>query len=83
MITNFTVTLDDIKKFHTKCGPDVLSQKGKMVRRQPKPVVSNYVKIPEEILQLQKTVLVVPDSMFVNGMEFLVIISRHVKFPKL
>ena len=43
-------------------------------------MVSNYGKTLKEILQLHRTVSVVADIMFFNGMEFLVSISRHVKF---
>ena len=42
--------------------------------------MTNYVKIPQEILQMHKTVSVVVDAMFVNGMGFLVIISSNTKF---
>ena len=43
-------------------------------------MVSNYVNILKEILQLHKTVVVVEDVMFVNGMAFLVSISVYVRF---
>ena len=80
IIPNCPVILDYIKNYNTIFGPDVTSLKGKMSRRKPKPVVSNYVKIPKDILQLHKTVLLAADIMFVNGMALLVSISRHVKF---
>ena len=79
MIPNSPVTLDDIKNSNKIFGPDVPSLKGEMVRQKSKPMVSNYVKIPKEVLQLHKTVLVAAYIMFVNGMEFLIIIYRHVK----
>ena len=51
-----------------------------MVRRQPKPVVSNYINILEDILKQHKKVLVASEIMFSNRMVFLVRISIHVKF---
>ena len=49
IIPNYPVTLEDTKKTDTIFGPDVLSLKGKMVRRKLKPVVSNYVKTHPDI----------------------------------
>ena len=80
MIPKCLVTLDDIKNYNTIFIPDVSSLKGKMMRRQPNLVVSNYTKAQKDILQLHNTVSVVVDIMFVNGMTFLVSISIHVKF---
>ena len=80
MITNCSVTLDEIKNQNTIFGPNVLSLKRKMVRRQPKTLVSNYIKILKEMLKLHNTVLVSEDMVFFNGMGFLVSIPRHLKF---
>ena len=74
------VILDDINNDNTIFGHNFPSLKLKMLRQKPKPVVSNYIKIPKDILQLHNTVLVAAEIMFVNGMELLVSISRHVKF---
>ena len=80
IIPNCPVNPNEIKNANTIFGPDVTSLKGKIVRRQTKPVVSNYIKIPKETLQLHKTVLGAEELIFVNGMDLLVRISRHVKF---
>ena len=80
MIPIRLVTLDYIKNSNTIFGPNIPSIKGKMARQKPKPVVSNYINIPKDILHLKKTVSVLEEIMFVNGMEFLVSTYRHVKF---
>ena len=54
-----------------------------MVRWKPKPIVSNYVNIPEDFLQLYKTVPLAAEIIFVNEMAFLVIYFRHLKFTML
>ena len=82
MMPKCLVSLNDINNSNTIFGPNVLSLKVKMVRRKTKPVISNYVNIPKEILQLHKMVLVAADTMFVNRVTFLVSIPRHVKFTK-
>ena len=83
MIPNCPVTLDDIKNANKSFAPDFHPLKVKMARRQPKNVLSNYIKIPKNILQLQNMVLVAADIMFVNGMEFIARFSRHVKYTTL
>ena len=80
MIPNCLVTIDYIKNYNTIFGLNVPSLKRKMLRRKTKPVVSNYVKIPKEILQLHKTAVVASDVIFVNWMAFLVSISIYVNF---
>ena len=80
IIPNCFVILDDIKNADTTFGPEVPSLKAKILIIIPKPVVSNYAKNLKEILQLHKMVLVKGDIMFVNGIELLVSIYRHVKF---
>ena len=66
MIPNCPIALDDIKNSNTIFGPNVPSLKGKMVRRQPKTVVLNYVKVLKDILQLHKIVSVTSNIMFIN-----------------
>ena len=50
MMPNWPFTLDDINNANTIIGPNFPSLKGKLVRRQTKPRVSNYIKVPKEIL---------------------------------
>ena len=80
MIPNHQSTLDDIKNSDTVFGPAIPSLKGKMVIWKTKPVVSNYINTPKDVLQLHKAVLVVAGIMSVKGMALLFSISRHVKF---
>ena len=80
MIPNCPVNLDDIKNANTIFGPGIYPIIRKMVRRQPNHVVSSYINILKDILQLHKTVPVVSEIMFVNGTEFLVSIFRYVRF---
>ena len=54
--------------------------KVKSVIRQPEAVVSNYVKIPEEILSINLGLEVSEDVMFVKNLAFLVSVSNIIKF---
>ena len=80
MIPKCPVTPDDINNDNTIFGTGVPSLKLKMARQKPKPVVSNCINIPKDTPQLHKTALMEADIMFVNGMAFLVRISRNVRF---
>ena len=80
LIPNCPVTIDYIKNYNTIFGLNVPSLKRKMLRRKTKPVVSNYITIPKEILKLHKMAVVEADIIFVNWMAFLVSISIYVNF---
>jgi hypothetical protein len=80
MITNCPVTSKDVANANTIFGPDLATLKGKTVRITPPPVATDYVQIPNEIMSLNHNVTLAIDIMFVNGLPFLVSISRKIKF---
>ena len=79
MIVNCPVTFSDVKNAKLVFGPDINSLKGKSVRRKPASVVTDYVEIPREILELRKELEVSTDIIFINKFPFLVSISRRLK----
>jgi hypothetical protein len=80
MIRNCPFTPTDITASDKIFGPDFASLKGKTVRNTPAPVLTDYVKIPQEIIELNKDVTLASDVMFVCGLGFLVSASRKLKF---
>ena len=80
IILNYPVALEDIINCHVIFITNVPSLNRKLVRQQPKPMVSNYVNISKEILQLHHTVSIVADLMFVYRVIFLDSISRYIIF---
>ena len=78
-IVNFPVTPQDIKNADKIFGPDVPSMKGKSFRRIPEAVVSNYVKIPKEILSMDTGLEVSVNVMFISKLAFLVSVSKRLK----
>ena len=80
MIVNFPVTFSDVKNAKLIFGPDIISLKGKSVRRKLDSVVTDYVDIPREILKSRKELEVPTDIMFTNKLPFLVSISQWLKF---
>jgi hypothetical protein len=80
MIKNCPITPANIAAANKIFGPDVASLKGKTTRTTPKPVLIDYVKIPKEIIDINKEVTLAADVMFVDGLPFLVSTSRKIKF---
>jgi hypothetical protein len=80
MIRNCPVTPSDVANTNKIFGPDLTTLKGKTVRQTPPPVMTDYVQIPQEIVSLNRNVTLTINIMFVNGLPFMVSISRKIKF---
>ena len=79
-IAECPVTTDDIDVAQAIWGKSVAALKGKTVRKQPAPVVSNQIQIPREFMNLHKKVWLACDLMFINRSAFFVSISRKICF---
>ena len=78
---NFPVTIKDVRRAENVNGPSVQALKGKTIRSKTSPfVVSDYVAVPHEIFEENRTVTLSVDVMFVNRIPFLTSISWHLKF---
>jgi len=64
----------------TLFGPDLVNIRGKTVIIKPDPVVKNYVVIPKDFVLANKHLTLVADVFFVDGIPFLLTLSRRVKF---
>jgi hypothetical protein len=80
MIKKCSVTSTDMDNAHKLFGDDIASLRGKTVRNTPGVVVADYAEIPKEIIDMNKAVTIAADVMFVNGLPFVVTISRKIKF---
>jgi hypothetical protein len=80
MIKNCPVTSKSVSAANKIFGPEIASIKGKTTRRKPEPVVTDYVKVPKAILDLNRDVTLTANVMFVDGIPFLVTNSRKIKF---
>ena len=80
MVRNSPVTLQDIKNCETIYGKDVAALKGKTVRKQPKSVATDIVKVPKEFLKLHNEVEVDMDIFFVNKIPFFISLSKVIYF---
>jgi hypothetical protein len=76
MISNCPVTVNAVQNAHQIFGPDLAGIRGRMVRRPPESVTTDYVQIPRTILERHQLVTLAVDVMFVNGVPFLVSMDR-------
>jgi hypothetical protein len=76
MISNCPVNANAVTNAHQIFGPDLAGVRGRMVRRPPESVTTDYVQIPWIILERHQLVLLAVDVMFVNGVPFLVSVAR-------
>ena len=80
VIKNNPITLEDIKIAKNIFGLDVGSLKGKTTHTKPLPVVSDYVEIPQELIAAHHQVTLCMDTMIINGLAFLTMISRNIQY---
>jgi hypothetical protein len=77
LIRNNQVTTDDVNLATKAYGPDIATIKAKTTRSKPAPVTSNLVEIPDELLKVQKDVILSIDGMTINSLKFLTTISHE------
>lgn len=79
MIKNCPVSPVAIANAYKIFGPDLAGVRGKTTRTATERAEMEYVAIPRDLLNLHKNVVVSADVMFVNGMPFLVTVTRAIK----
>jgi hypothetical protein len=80
MIRDCPITPADVKASNKIFRPDIASLKGKTTRNTPDPVLTDYIKIPRAIIDLNQDVTLAADVMLVDDIPFLICVSRNVKF---
>eukprot|EP00957_Ditylum_brightwellii_P173843 13234833-Ditylum_brightwellii.AAC.1 len=65
------VSLEDVKNVELLFGTDFGSLKGKTTRKAPEPVISNYIDMPRELINLHKDVTIAADMVYINKVTFL------------
>jgi hypothetical protein len=80
LIPNCPIAHGNISNARNIFGPDLASIRGKTVQRTPAPVVADYVAILWQLVDANKAVTLVADVFFVDGIAFLITVSRRIKF---
>jgi hypothetical protein len=83
VIQNCPVTVEVVNISEKIFGPDMSSLKGKLTRRKPKPVRSDLIEIPNEIITKHHDIDLCMDAMYVNECGMLTAIDRTIKFRSL
>jgi hypothetical protein len=66
IIQNCHVTVEVVNIADKIFGPDMSSLKGKSTRRKPKPVGTDFIEIPKELIMKHHNVELCMDTMYVN-----------------
>ena len=80
LIKNNSVTKEDIDLVGKTFGPNVSTIKGKTTRTSAAPFVSNLVEIPDELLETHRDITISMESLTVNSLKFLSIISHDIYY---
>ena len=80
VIQDNPVTKSDLKLMEHLYRPDIPTMKGKATRQHPHQLISNVVSIPHVLCDAQCEVCLYIDIMVINGMHFLTIISKNIKY---
>jgi hypothetical protein len=80
LLANCPVTVQDVNNAHHIYGQDLANIRGKTTRRKPEHVQVDYVQIPRDFVKMHKYVTLAADVMFVNGLPFLITLSRGISF---
>jgi hypothetical protein len=80
LIPNCPIVRANISNTRKIFGPDLASIRGKTVQRMPAPVVADYLAISWQLVDANKAVTLKADVFFVDGIAFLITVSRRIKF---
>ena len=76
---NCPVTVNDVTNARTIFDPDLPGLAGRSTRQKPQRVVPEYMGIPRGLYERHTHVTLTADVMFVNGIAFLVSLSRGIR----
>ena len=81
MIPSCPITKEDIIQAEDILGPNLVSLKGKTVRKSPERVVLNSLdNLPNELLTEHGNVTIAIDIMYINGIPFMMTTSQAIHF---
>ena len=80
MVKGLPITRQDVKLAEERYGPNIYAIKGKTTNRKVDHVVALITSIPKQLLKEYKNIMLCIDVMFVNGIKFLLTVSRHIDF---
>jgi hypothetical protein len=80
LITNCSISTDNIAKTRTIFGPDFASVRGNTAHSwTPEPVVADYVAVARSVIEKNKVAPMTADVFLVDGVAVLLTVSRQIK----
>jgi hypothetical protein len=81
-LQNCSIHPHNIEIAHKIWGPNVAIPKGKTTRSStpPLPVVADFIKVPQAILDLHREVTILADIFLVNQIPFFLTVSHTIRF---
>jgi hypothetical protein len=80
LLPNINITVKDVEHAERIFGKELGSLQGKTVRSRPDAVITDYVEVPPDIMELHNDVTISADIMNVDRMQFLITTSRNIQF---
>jgi hypothetical protein len=80
LINNCPFSSSNVSNARAIFGPDLMSVRGKTVRKKPAPVVTDYVAVPRMLVEANKVITLAADMFFVDGTAFLLTVGWCLKF---
>ena len=80
MIRNCDITSSDVSNARNMFGPHLEGVRGKTTRSKPDRVVEEYVAVPRDFITRNKMITIAADVFFVDGIAFLLTVSRKIEF---
>jgi hypothetical protein len=78
LLPNVNITIKDVEYVERLFGKELGSIQGKAVRIRPEVVVTDYIEIPPDIMELHCNVTISTDIMNVDRLQFLITTSRNI-----
>jgi hypothetical protein len=80
LLPSINITVKDVEHAERIFGKELGSLQGKTVRSRPDPVITDYVEVPPDIMELHNDVTIAADITNVDRMQFLITTSRNIQF---
>ena len=79
-VQNCPIWIEDINIAQNIFGPDMATLKGKSTRKKTKPVLEDWIELPQDILEKHRRIEMCIDVMYINGVGLMTAIDRTIKY---
>jgi hypothetical protein len=80
LLPHANITTKDILHAEKIFGKELGSLQGKTTRKCPQAVITDYIQIPPDILEIHQAIILAADIMIVDSTQFLITTSRSIQF---